>query len=401
MKRIQSKAVLLKKRVRAVRNRAKFAGLLYLFGTIALAGITAIVAFVSGAYISKNGELMVVKSFISELLYLVKGDGTTGGYSAVLKDADLLVRALSALIYAVLLIIVVVNVLRSLGKLNWLFKRRASYANGFNRNAYAMDDLGARYAGSFSAMIVCNLLIFALGGTQFTTLGYYAIIGGVALHFIAGLIAGKVTLFTTGDRMEEEPRESGTFVFFVRNLLQFGVLAGIFVLFICNPFVQNKSTGANPSTTALGGLIRELLDLCVVQRNFGAVTNTKFLVPLVVELLTWICFIVLIKHATGVTEFSRDGLDGAGINNFAVFGFLTAVCLATLGALPQFGFGEWLNTQATSINQTLIIASVVAFAGFVLDCIIRPRQKVVSYDDVDTDAYFSETAEAKYNNTII
>ncbi len=400
MKRIQSKASLLKKRVRKVQGKAKFAGVLYLLGTLGLAVATAIIAFVGGAYISPNGKMPIIKTFISEVIFLVKGDGASGGISALLKNADLLVRAVSALVYAVLLLTVVINALRGLGKLNWLFKRRASYSNGFNRNAYAMDDLSKRYASSLGAVIICNLIIFALGGAKFTQFGYYAIIGGLALHFIAGLIEGRVTLFTTGDKIEEEEREHGLFVFFLRNIFQLAIVAGIFVLFVCYPFDVNKSTGANPSNASLGVLLKEVLDLAVVQRNFKALANMKLLVPLCVELLVWICLMVMIKHAVSATEFNRDGLDGAGMKNFAVFSFLGALCLAGLGCLNKFGFGEILIWSEQTLNQQLLVSAGVAFVGFLLDCFIRPRQHG-SFDDIDTNAYFAESEDAKYNNTII
>ena len=402
MKRIQSKAALLKKRVRAVQGKAKLAGLLYLLGTVALAAVAALVVFVRGAYISPTeGELMMFKSVIDEATFLVMGDGTVGGVKAVLQDAELLMRAVVLLIYAVMLLVAVINVFRCLGKLGWLFKRRASYSNGFNRNAYAMDDMSKRYSSSLAAIIVCNLLIFALGGVGFTQLGYFAIIGGVVLHLLAGLVEGKVTLFTTGEKMEEEEREHGLFVFFVRNILQLAVLAGIFLFFVCNPFEVNKSTSANTTNTVLGSVLLEVLDLAVVQRDFGALMNMQLLVPFAVEVFVWISLIVLIKHATAATEFNRDGLDGTGMKNFAAFAFIGAVCLAGLALLPMFGFGEWLNVAESEMNKNLIIAAAVAFVGFLLDCFVRPRVRG-SYDDVDTDAYFSDGYEQpKYNNTIV
>ena len=402
MKRIQSKAALLKKRVRAVQGKAKFAGLLYLLGTIALAAVAALVVFVRGAYISPTeGELMMFKSVIDEATFLVMGDGTVGGVKAVLQDAELLMRAVVLLIYAVMLLVAVINVFRCLGKLGWLFKRRASYSNGFNRNAYAMDDMSKRYSSSLAAIIVCNLLIFALGGVGFTQLGYFAIIGGVVLHLLAGLVEGKVTLFTTGEKMEEEEREHGLFVFFVRNILQLAVLAGIFLFFVCNPFEVNESTSANTTNTVLGSVLLEVLDLAVVQRDFGALMNMQLLVPFAVEVFVWISLIVLIKHATAATEFNRDGLDGTGMKNFAAFAFIGAVCLAGLALLPMFGFGEWLNVAESEMNNNLIIAAAIAFVGFLLDCFVRPRVRG-SYDDVDTDAYFSDGYEQpKYNNTIV
>ena len=52
MRRIESKAVLLKRRVKTVQTKAIFAGLLYLVGLIALTALTAIFPTVKGAAVN-------------------------------------------------------------------------------------------------------------------------------------------------------------------------------------------------------------------------------------------------------------------------------------------------------------------------------------------------------------
>jgi hypothetical protein len=209
MKRVKSKATLIKKRVRKVQGRAKFAGFLYFLGTIALCVAGFAVVFMKDTFLSTENGLLPVMKFYSELMSLIKDNGFKG----ILGSSALLVKALALVIYAGMLIALVINLLRAFGKLGWLFKRRASYANGFNRNAYAMDDLSKRFSGSLTSLIVCNLLVYLLTTTSeisilsFTLYGYATLGAGLALHFICGLIEGNVTLFTTGEKVEEEERD--------------------------------------------------------------------------------------------------------------------------------------------------------------------------------------------------
>ena len=358
---------------------------LYFLGTIALCVAGFAVVFMKDTFLSTENGLLPVMKFYSELMSLIKDNGFKG----ILGSSALLVKALALVIYAGMLIALVINLLRAFGKLGWLFKRRASYANGFNRNAYAMDDLSKRFSGSLTSLIVCNLLVYLLTTTSeisilsFTLYGYATLGAGLALHFICGLIEGHVTLFTTGEKVEEEEREYGLFVFFVRNVIQLVAVGAILFLFL--PFSTLKSG------------VTSLLDTLVVQKNFASlasVSGMKALLPFIVEVFLWIFLTVLIKHATAATEFNRDCLDCVGMRNFALFGFFTTLCLAGLALFPKIG------TEGALVTK-LLIAAGVAFVAFLLDCIIRPRHHG-SYDEVDVDAYFPDNPDdAKYNNTII
>ncbi|MBO5239845.1 MAG: hypothetical protein J6B56_00295 [Clostridia bacterium] len=392
MKRIPSKATLLKKRVRKIQNRAKFVGFLYLIGTIALLAITACMPILTGTCITAAGATdMPVLTFYQPILDLFAG----GAEAFNSLTAAQITKLIVVVLFGAMLLTMAINVLRSIGKLGWLFKRRASYSNGFNRNMYAMDDMADRFSNSLYALVMINLFIYLFSGglpaegqeatVQLTTNAYIALGVGFGLHFICGLIGGTVTLFSTGDRVEEEVRENGLFVFFVRNLIQIAAVAAI------GYFLLQESV--------LVAKIQEVLVLVIEEQKPLAEIDWMSALPAGLELLAWIFVAVLVGHAVADTEFNRDGVVGSGMRNFTIFSFLAAVALAAGIALPMLGIG--VAEATTELNQNLLIAAAVALVAFLLDCIIRPRARDdMGYDDVDMDAYF-QGGEQKYNNTII
>lgn len=390
MKRMPSKATLLKKRVRKIQNRAKFVGILYLLGTIGLVAIAACLPLLTGTCIT-DGATMPVLTFYQPIVDLfAKGAEAFTSLTAT-QITDLIVVVL----FGAMLLTMAINVLRSIGKLGWLFKRRASYSNGFNRNMYAMDDMAKRFSNSLYTLVVIHLFIYLFSCgvdaegqetiAQITTNAYIALGVGFGLHFVCGLIGGTVTLFSTGDRVEEEARENGLFVFFVRNLIQIAAVAAIGYFLIQESVLVAK--------------IQELLRLILEEGKPIAEIDWMSAIPAGIELIAWIFIAVLAGHAIADTEFNRDGVVGSGMRNFAIFAFLTALALAAGIALPMLGIG--VAKATTEINQNLLIAAAVALVAFLLDCIIRPRARDDSdYDDVDMDAYF-QGGEQRYNNTII
>ncbi len=377
MRRINSKTTILRKRVRAIQGRAKFVGILYLLGSIGLAALVACMPLLTGTCLT-DGKKFPVLTFYIPLKDLFKG-GVKGLRSLGVEQ---MCNAFTALLFGILLLTLLINVLRSIGKLGWLFKRKASYANGFNRNMYAMDDMADRYSSSLAAIVSINLLVYLFTGTgvKFTNFAYVTLGVGFGVHFIAGLIGGTVTLFTTGERLEEQEREGGLFVYFIRNLIQIAAVAAI-VFFLAKESVFFTE-------------LKNLLDKLVVQKAGFKSIQWKTLIPAGVELVAWLIVFVLIKHATAETEFNRDGIAGAGMRNFTVFSFFAVLAIGALVAFPYLGIGG-----AKVLNKNLVIAAAVAFVAFLFDCILKSRQS--DYDDFDTDAYFRDGENARYNNTII
>jgi len=386
MKRTHSKAALLAKRVKKVQGNAKFAGMLYFLGALAMAAVVAVLPVLTGTVL--GDAMLPVLAFYAPIVALF--DGGAGNIMNNLKGlnaagwSDLLI----ALFYGIMLIVVVINVLRTFGNFGWLFKKKASYTYGFNRNAYAMDNLAKIFTASFAAFVTMNLLIYLVAGTA--TIGMFGFVGlgaGVAIHFIAGLVGGKVTLFTIDDNIEEEPREFGLFVYFVRNLLQIAVVA--VVLYFLVPEAVFGAALPNMVISALNGDIAALIDI-----------------PVLVELVAWLCIFVMIRHAVAATEFNRDCIDGTGMKNFRIFSFFAAIALAGIIVLPMVGV-----VPEAEMNMNIVIAAAAAFVGFLLDCIIksrRPKEReeveeiVEDTEDVAVEDYLRESAEiARYKNTII
>ena len=391
MKRMPSKATLLKKRVRKIQNRAKFVGILYLLGTIGLVAIAACLPLLTGTCIT-DGVTMPVLTFYQPIVNLF----AKGAEAFTSLTAAQITELIVVVLFGAMLLTMAINVIRSIGKLGWLFKRRASYSNGFNRNMYAMDDMAKRFSNSLYTLVVMHLFIYLFSCgvvpaegqetiVQIATNAYIALGVGFGLHFVCGLIGGTVTLFSTGDRVEEETRENGLFVFFVRNLIQIAAVAAIAYFLIQESVLVAK--------------IQELLRLVLEEGKPIAEIDWMSAIPAGIELIAWIFIAVLAGHAIADTEFNRDGVVGSGMRNFAIFSFLTALALVAGIALPMLGIG--VAEVVTELNQNLLIAAAVALIAFLLDCIIRPRAHDDSnYDDVDIDAYF-QGGEQRYNNTII
>ena len=102
-------------------------GILYLIATVFLAAM----AFLPLVYGTSVGS-MWVKNFWKPFLEL-KNIKTS--------ETAVILNAFVALVYALLLLTVVINVLKSLSKLGRLFKKRASRLNGFNRTVIAMEEI--------------------------------------------------------------------------------------------------------------------------------------------------------------------------------------------------------------------------------------------------------------------
>ena len=372
MKRINSKAALLKHRVGVIHGRAKFVGVLYLIGTVAFAALAILSTMIDGTVLAINKAFpalnLPVLTFYKPIVTLFENVNAL--------TTDVLLAAVVGILYAILLLTVVINVFKALSKLGWLFKRRASYTNGFNRNMYAMDDLAKCFSSSFGAILILYLQIYLLTASAEVTvtvnmIGYITLAAGLALHLLCGVIGGTVTLFTTADNMEEEPREFGVFAFFVRNLIQLAATAAI-VYFLA------------PQSGLLGGLKDIVYNVVEKSDTAWLMQNVMTLLPTAAELLAWVCISVLIKHAVSDTEFNRDCLDGAGMKNFTVFSLFAALLIAAIAVLPMLQMGAALTQEKM---LAVIIAAAVAFVAFVLDCIVKPRHRG-DYDDVDMEAYF-------------
>ncbi len=374
----------LKNRIARNRGRAQFVGLIYLLATIALAGVLILPAFL------QQFDFLGVYHFWKEFtLSTFKSLNTVGN---ILNFARLV-------LYILLLLGLVINVLRAIGKLGWLFKKRASQTYGFNRNAYAMEDMGRIFSGSYAIILSTLLLVSVMYGMKvldwwklckaMNYLPLYlmggALGGGILIHLFAGFVGGKIAYFDVEDgEILEQKRVVGRFAPVFRNILQIGVVFAVIFFFLNSSRIH----------TVIGPLLeKNSLKNYVLDNLLGYIS-------IVLQVLTLIFIFPMIKHATAITEYDIDGGQASGMKTFRVFtflAFLTAAATAVFRYLPAFGeitFSQ--NAEGYTvfiikqyIDYASIIVAGICFVMFIIELIMHNRPRVPSEqkdsDDVDID----------------
>ena len=340
-----TKTTALRKRVRKVHRKAGFAGTLYLLGALAL----AVLAFLPTLNI--GGEDLWVASF-----YLPVQDALGGVLDWI--------GVITAVLYLWILLVAVMNFFKCFSKLGWLTRRSSRYVNGYNRNMRAMEEMGKRFSGTLGAIVCLSLLIWVLQASEVALASYaYITLGvGLGVHFLAGLVAGKVSWFDVhgnGGNVEEVKRECGIFVYFFRNVLQLAAVAGILYFFL------PKCTIGSAIESWLGG-VNPLEDDII-----------KNVLPVALEALIVLCLFVLIKHATATTEFNRLGMEGRGMKNYRVFSFFVFLLAGGVVAV------EYLFVNPETIVYEWIYIAAIALGVFLADCIFKTRAKKEAEEDYD------------------
>ena len=327
------------KRVRKAQGKARFVGFLYLLGALGLAGLTFLMPV-----LTFDGKPLGITSFFNPYLDLFGG------------KVDLLSVAIATL-YLFVVLSVVFNALGCLGKLGDLTQNNSKQMGRYNKTMQAMDKMGRLFSGSFAAIVIFHFLIWMFvgeaGKVALTSGAYITLVFGIAIHFFAGLLHGKVHYFQVGGQIAnvvEVKRECGLFVYFFRNLVQIAATAAILYFLAPN--------------TLLNGAIKNVLAGQIVIND---------LLPAGLQALMVIFIIVLIKHATATTEFNLEGMDGKGMKNYRVFSFLTFLVAA--GALALC----FLQTKV--LENYLLFVAGIAFVAFLVDCIFKTRPKKVKEEE--------------------
>ncbi len=331
-------AVALRKRVRKVHSKARWAGVLYLLGALAL------MALAFFPMITIDGTEFGVQTFWQPFIDLASGTFAWVGI-------------IVGVLYAILLLKVVINFFRCFSKLGWLSKRSSRYVNGYNRNARAMSEMGKRFAGSFAAIINITLFTWIMQASTaevaLTMYAYVTLAIGLGVHFIAGLIGGTVSYFDVqgnSGSVQEVKRECGLFVYFFRNLVQVAAVAGIVWFFLPENVIGDTvaafAGGANPFATDL----------------------LKSAIPFAVQLLLTFFLFALVDHAVDSTEFNRQGNDGAGMKKYptCVF-FVFLLAAAAVGA-------EYVLINPGALLMPYIYIAAIAFVTFLILCIFKSRK---------------------------
>lgn len=364
-----SQAKLLKRRVRQVQSRAKAAGIVYMLGTAMLLLCAACILGVAGTCLHANnsgGIVLPVLTFYLPVVEIVTGKRAWSAQAVL--DCTVIAA------YALLLLMIAVSFLYCLSKLNWLFKRRASYVNGFNRNMYAMDAMAKCYSLSLIATILCMVLMMLASNATMASMNMYgyAVLGaGIGVHFVGGLMSGRVTLFTMGKRIQEEERPNGLGMHVVRNVLQMG--AAIWVAFLL--LQQNRLY-----TVAVSAL-------SIVFPAEGVSFDWATLVPAIAELAAWVGLALMFVYACSVKEFDREGMCAYGIQRFTAFALIAfAALLAMLNwPLPD-------ATAVQSLNQNHVLAAAVVGIACLLNWILRVPANG-SDEEVDVKTLIEESED--------
>ena len=343
----------MKQRIRKAQRRAKTFGFLYLLATIAISAIACLplIAVADKTMGVKLGAMEFWKVFLK------------------LGEEIPLKAFVIAGIYGLMLFILLVNLLRSVFKLGWLFKRKASRTYGFNRNVYAMDDMGKRFSGSFAAIVVAHVLILLLVQEGTISFMAFALLGiGLFFHFVCGIPAGNVSFFNTDNGVVECKRTVGNFSPFVRNLFQIAIVSAL-VFFFLN-FLHLRST----------------LKLLLEENGIAKLAaDPNALILSAVELVMVLLLIGLIRYALSPIEFDPDGASASGRKRFLAFSLLLLLCAGGMFAFAQFAL-------QTTVDQELILIAVVSLIAVIIELVLIgcPKLETENLDDVDTGTYLTE-----------
>lgn len=346
----------MKQRIAKMQRKAKAFGLLYLLATIALTALACLPLIVF------TDETIGVKLGVMEFwtVFTQLGEGIQG------KELLLAV----AVIYGLMLLILVINLLRSVFKLGWLFKRKASRLYGFNRNMYAMDEMGRRFSSSFAAIVVAHLLIMLLFAGGVVQPMAYAVLGvGVFFHFACGIPAGNVSLFNTDNGVSEQRRELGNFSPFVRNLFQLVIVAAVAYLFV--GVAQIRST----------------IDLLLAENGVAdLMADPMALIIPALHLVILLILVGMIYYATGTIEFDPEGAEAAGRKRFLALSVLLLLCAGGAFVYAQF-------VAQTGAEQNVILLAVVALVAVIVELVLIgcPKMETENLDEVDVGTYLTET----------
>ena len=367
----------LKTRVARTRSRAQFVGIIYLISIVALAAIACFPLFdVSKQANAPLGVFEFWKAFMPE--------------SFTLKTRTGVKTFVIATLYAVMLLVMLINVVRAGSKLTWLYKKKVSKTYGFNRNVYAMDDLGKIFSGSYAILLITYFAVAIICRVAYPNLlMYLTFIVGALVHVFAGVVGGKASYFNVEEgQITEDARVVGRFAAFFRNVLQ---LVAVFVMM---DYFQKFNI------------------LCAVSANtFDKVSvggKMVAYIPAASQLLAALCMLPLIKHATATTEYNIDGVYGAGMKTFRVFCFLLCGVLGA-GVVAQYLIGSvvYANVDGAMVAQVVksanwdaVIVVGIAFVMFLVEVIMRnmPGHKKAKRKGNDEGSSNTSVVVNVYNN---
>lgn len=358
-RRTTDRTAFVRKRISKARKRAKFTGFLYFLGVIALTALTCL-SLVSLAVEASSG------SFNASLGVMT----IVGEFNAIKAREKSMEWIVVFAIYAALLLVLLINVIRALSKLGWLFKKKASRLYGVNRNAYAMDDLGNIFASSFVAVALFHFVYMVMPSVT-VTFELFAIVAlgvGVGVHLVCGLLGGKVSVFSTaGELFVEEKRTRGLLLPFVRNLFQMAAAGAIIYIFATAPLFEKlyeafMAVGQNNVSKVAEGVMWQEI----------AVVAWAAVLPALCAVMLIIAFAML-KRAISSTEFDMEEFETPGKNKMIVCSVFMLLFVGAFYAVQAFVQKE--ATFAPEFLQIFYIVAGISAALILLEVIFRPHGK--------------------------
>ncbi len=356
-------AVYLRRRIASNRSRAVLVGVLYLFATLALAAAACFPLLVQDlAPVGLYGKWAFWKVFKPANLKILVS--TT-------KTAADIIRFANGVIYALVFVGIAINVLRALTKITWLLKTRASKIYGFNRNVYAMEDLGKIFSGSFTIMLAGYFIIAILCGQAiFNWLAVIVLGAGVVLHLLAGYLGSKTVYIDVEDReIIIKNRLVGRISPLIRNFVQVIAVCAMVCLFV--------------KVCVLGTLIAPLMETNGF-KNYLAPRPLTYIVT-ALEVLAMVCLIVLMKHSFATTEYNFHGANGKGMQTAKVASLMGLIFTAA-AFVCKFIFGEisfeanaaggWTTVITKGFDWLLLLLVGIWVVLFVVEILMRKLPKL-------------------------
>lgn len=354
------KYVYMKQRIAKAQRNARAVGLLYLFATLVISVLTcfALVAcFDIDHRVEKLSALHFWKAFKEIESFRYKSDAI-----------------LTAGLYGATLFVLLCNILRGLSKLNWLFKRKASRVYGFNRNAYAMDDLASVFSSSFTCILVNHFLILLLNNYYELQTSFWVCVGvGLAVHFIGGVWSGNVSLFDIQSGIIEDERQVGSFSPVLRNLLQIAFTGLAAYCFTKQSIFREYVWGFAYDWR---GELARLKDVDALLYFASEIAIVTLLIGMTI-------------YAFSNKEYDMDGRETPGRKTFLLLSFLATGVM--IFYYVYFGEDACFRTGSIAAQlQNIVWLLVFVATAFLADlCLIAfpRRKKKYQRDEIEDDRY--------------
>ncbi|MBR2441665.1 MAG: hypothetical protein IKB20_01135, partial [Clostridia bacterium] len=347
----------IRNRINKTRKRAALVGMIYLVA-IAVVSVLGCRAMFSSVY-----DNMGLKQFWRPFLAMD------------LSSSFGIMRLVTSALYALMLLILLVNALRALSHIKYLFKKKVSRIYGLNANIGAMEALGDIFSSSFSCVVIVNVLLYLLQGGMAWSPAYFVgapftvLAIGLAVHFVCGFLSGKTSAFyiQEGSEVIERKRPFGRIMPLIRNILQLAAVFSIAYFF----FTSEQ--------------IHTVINVYLMPGGFESLkANMMGLGFVALELISFFCICVLFKYAFSGTEFNVEGPFAEGRRTYRIASFFLAIFSlgivaykwligAAIYTIPDIQGSEFSVEKFTGLDLSAFLIAVVAFAMFLVDLILRNR----------------------------